>query len=55
MTENKTFVRITNKDIYAKLEVIESRLSKFGTRVKINTALIGLIILVLVAVISRVL
>lgn len=55
MTENNTFVRITNKMIYEKLEVIGTQLGKIRTKVNVNHAVIGVIILILVAVISRVL
>ncbi len=51
---NKTFVRITNKDIYDKLEIIEGRLGKLTGKVKLNTAVIGIIVLILVAIISRI-
>ena len=54
MSGDNTFVRITNKMIYEKLEVIEARLGKLTGKVKLNSAVIGLIILILVAIISRI-
>ena len=51
---DKTFIRITNKMIYDKLEVIETRLGKLTGKVKLNTAVIGIIVLILVAIISRI-
>lgn len=55
MTEENTFVRITNKMIYEKLEAIDGRLGKLTGKVKLNSAIIGVIILILVAIISRIL
>ena len=55
MTENKTFVKITNKMIYEKLEEIGNRLGKLTGKVKLNTAVIAVIILILVAITSRIL
>ncbi len=52
---DKTFLRITNKDIFEKLEAIDSHLGKLTGRVRINTAVIGVVILILVAIISRIL
>ncbi|GAG15513.1 unnamed protein product, partial [marine sediment metagenome] len=44
----------TNKMIYDKLEIIEERLGKLTGKVKLNSAIIGVIILILVAIISRI-
>ena len=52
---DKTFIRITNEDIFGKLEVIETQLSKIKTKVNVNHAVIGVVILILVAIISRIL
>ena len=54
MSGDNTFIRITNKMIYEKLELIETKLSKIKTKVNVNHAVIGVIILILVAIISRI-
>lgn len=35
MTENKIFIRITNREIYEKLECIESKLNKINIKSKL--------------------
>ncbi len=50
----KTFIRITNKMIYEKLEEIDTCLGKLTGKVKLNSAIIAFIILILVAIISRI-
>ena len=49
-----TFIRITNKMIYDEIVLIKAGLGKINTRVKINSAVVALIILILVAMISRI-
>lgn len=48
---NTTFIRITNKDIYEKLEVIEKNIIKINTRTKINSAVISILTLIVIAII----
>ena len=49
-----TFIRVTNRDIYTKLESIEKRIGKINIKANVNSALIGLIILVGCALIAQV-
>ncbi len=56
MTElkSKVFHRITNKDIYDTVKSIETHLAKLNGKTAKNTYAIAIIIVILVAVISRV-
>jgi len=49
---SKTFLRITNKDIYDKLVGLEKNHAKLYTVTKVNSAVIGLIIIILVGIIK---
>ena len=50
--KSKTFYRITNKDIYEKLESIEKHLSKLNGKVLWHTWAIGLLVLLIAAIIT---
>lgn len=52
--KSKVFHRITNKDIYDKVESIEKHLAKLNSKTAKNTYAIAIIVIILVAVISRV-
>lgn len=54
MTGDKTFIRITNKDIYDKLSVIEKNVSSMNGKIKFHTWAISFTVLILVAIITRV-
>ena len=41
---NRTFVKITNRDIYEKLESLETYVTKIGGKVKLNRYMAGLAI-----------
>lgn len=51
---DKTFVRITNKNIYDKLETMDRFLSKLNGKVLWHTWAIGVLILLITVIISRV-
>lgn len=51
----KSFYNITNKDIYEKLIEIDRKMSKISVKASVNSGLIALITLVLIAIISKVL
>ena len=51
---DKTFLKITNRDIYDKLEVIEIRIGKINIKANVNSSTIAIIILILIAVLLKV-
>ncbi len=55
MANDKTFIRITNKDIYRKLETIEKKVNKTNGKVRFHTWAIGFIVLIIMAIIARIL
>jgi len=52
--KNNVFIKITNRDIYQKLDCIEKKLGKINLKANMNSALIGLIVLIMIAMISRI-
>ena len=52
MTKNNVFVKITNTDIYNKLVGIETKIGRMNTKINVNSAIIGVIIIILVAILS---
>ena len=52
--KSKTFYRITNKDIYDKVESIDKHLAKLNGRTTKNSYAIWILVVIMVAVISRV-
>ena len=51
----KTFIKITNKDIYEKLTEIEKNISKVNGAVKFHTWAIGVLFVIIMAVITKIL
>ena len=51
----KTFIKVTNLDIYNKLNDIENNLSIMDKKVSWHTKAIGILFLLMIAIISRVL
>jgi len=55
MTDSKTFVKITNKQIYDKLNSIDQKVSNMRGTVTYHTWAIGLIVLILMCLIGAIL
>jgi predicted metal-dependent phosphotriesterase family hydrolase len=49
----KTFIKITNKDIYDKVESIDKRLTDAITTTKVNAGIIAVIVSILCIVLSH--
>jgi len=49
---NKTFIKITNQDIYNKLIDIEKRLGRINVKVNVNSAVTALVILIIICILS---
>ena len=41
---NKTFVKITNRDIFEKIETLETHVLKMGGKIKLNRVIAGIAI-----------
>jgi len=52
---SKTFIKITNKDIYEKLTEIEKHIGKINGSVKFHTWAIGTLFVIIMAIITRIL
>lgn len=50
----KTFIKITNKDIYNKLESIDNHLNKLNGKVLWHTWAIGILVIIIAALIKAV-
>lgn len=48
----KTFVRITNKDIFDKVEELVKSINKINGTVKVHSWAIGILVLIIVAMIK---
>lgn len=48
---DKTFVTITNKMIYDRLETINKRIEKINTKANVNSGVLAIVVLILGAVI----
>ena len=55
MTDSKTFVKITNKQIYDKLNSIDQKVSNMSGTITYHTWAIGLIVLILMCLIGAIL
>lgn len=51
MAQSKTFIKITNKDIYDRIVDLEKKLEQSITSTKINAAIIAIIISLLCTII----
>jgi len=54
MTPKKTFLEITNRDIYNRLVTLDKKLDRMKTQVAVNSASIAIIILTIAALIAKV-
>jgi len=52
---DKTFVKVTNRDIYEMLTTIDQKLSKLNGTTKWHTWAIGVLLLLIVAIITKIL
>jgi len=51
---NTCFYKVTNKEIYDKLEHIDKKLSKINLKANVNSAIIGVIVVILVTILSQI-
>jgi len=51
---NKTFIKITNKDVYNRIVDLEKTVNKAMLTAKINAAVIAAIISILCVIVSRI-
>ena len=51
---NPTFIKVTNRDIYDKLSVLDDKITRMNGTLKWHTWAISVIVLILVAIISRI-
>lgn len=55
MEQNRTFIKITNKDVYERILLLEKKLEKAISSAKINSAVIAVIVSLLCAVLAHLL
>ena len=54
-SNNRTFVKIGNREIYDRIVSLEQKIDKVITDTKVNAAVIALIVSIVVLILSRIL